>query len=136
MNDLPLVADADLEYESDLVCTLGGVPFTGIAYEESPSGRSEISFRNGLQEGLARDWYPGGGLKAESHFVQSVLHGLTREFDESGRVTSEADYEYGIQVLGRRYSADGVLLEVQDLDPESELAKRLASLRREHRWPG
>ncbi|MEV6414219.1 hypothetical protein [Kribbella sp. NPDC051718] len=103
MSKPQFVRDSELEFDSDLVFTLDGEAFTGIAYEESAElGRSEIAYRDGLQEGLARDWYPSGVPKGESRYVQNVLHGTSREFDEQGRLVVEERYEYGVCVLALR----------------------------------
>lgn len=75
MTEPLVVPDSDLDFDSDLVFTLNGAAFTGIAYEETPElGRSEISHRDGLQEGPAREWNPAGVLTGESNHVQGVLH--------------------------------------------------------------
>jgi hypothetical protein len=135
MNDSQIVRDSELDFDSDLVSTLDGKPFTGVAYEESPVlGRSEISYREGMQHGLARDWYPSGVLKGESVFFQGVLHGMTREFDEDGRLMTEVRYEYGIRILSRRFGLDGRIVEEEELDPNDEAARQLDRLRSSHRW--
>lgn len=130
-----VVPDSDLDYDSDLVCTLDGAAFTGIAYEESPSlGRSEITYRDGVQEGLARDWYPTGTLKGESDYVEGVLHGASKEYDPAGRLAVESRYEYGTMVWLRRFDPEGALVELQELDFDSEGGQRLQRLRIEHGW--
>ncbi|MBM7789144.1 toxin-antitoxin system YwqK family antitoxin [Tenggerimyces flavus] len=118
-----------------MVTKLNGQAFTGVAYEESPDlGRSEVSYREGVQEGPARDWYPSGLLQGESHYVQGVLHGTSREFDESGRIVAEANYEYGICLLARRFNSEGIVIESEELDPNEEAAQQLDRLRVEYRW--
>jgi antitoxin component YwqK of YwqJK toxin-antitoxin module len=130
-----VVRDSELDYDSDLVFTLDGKAFTGVAYEESAElGRSEICYRDGLQEGVARDWYPSGMPKGESCYVRNVLHGTSREFDEQGRLMVEDRYEYGICVLARRFSVDGTVTETNELDANIEAARQLNRLRAEHDW--
>lgn len=130
-----LIRDSELDYDSELVCTLDGLPFTGIAYEDSVElGRSEVAYRNGVQEGPARDWYPDGTLKGESHYVEGTLHGPSREYDVSGRLGSESHFEYGIRVTLRRYVADGKVAESEQLDPHGDEARLLERLRAERRW--
>lgn len=136
MNDTRLVPDSELDYESDLVCTLEGVPFTGTAFEETPVlGRSEISYRDGIQDGMARDWYPSGIIKGESKFVHGVLHGVAREFHTSGALAEESHYEYGIRTLHRTYAPDGSLVASEELDDGSNEADLLQRMRRERGWP-
>jgi len=135
MNESRVVRDSELDYDSDLVCTLDGKAFTGIAYEESPVlGRSEVSYREGVQEGLARDWYPSGVLKGQSAYVQGVLHGISREFDEDGHLMIEVRYEYGIRVMARRFGSDGSVVATEELDPNDEAARQLDRLRVTHGW--
>lgn len=130
-----IVRDAELEYDSDLVATLLGEPFSGVAYEESPVlGRSEISYRDGLQDGPAQDWYPAGTLKGESQFRQGVLHGVSREFDHDGNVSVEVQYEYGIRTLATHFGGDGVVTSTEALDPNDEASRQLARLRVERNW--
>lgn len=136
MSQLKVVRDSALDYGSDLVFTLEGEPFTGIAFEESAAlGRSEVSYRRGVQDGPARDWYPSGVLKGESHFVDGVLHGASTEFDEVGRLVAEAHHEYGICTVARRFGPNGSLIATEELDPASEAVRLLGRLRSEHGWP-
>ncbi|BDZ53054.1 hypothetical protein DSM26151_15330 [Agromyces marinus] len=136
MNNGPLVPDSDLDFDADLVCTLDGLPFTGTAFEESPVlGRSEITYRDGVQEGVARDWYPSGTLKGESEFVQGALHGVVREFRPDGMLAEESRYEYGIRILRRTFAADGSAVTTEKLDEGGDEADLLQRLRRELGWP-
>jgi hypothetical protein len=51
------VPDSELDFDEDSFCTYNGVPFTGVGYEVVPDrGLSEVTYREGLQEGPARDW--------------------------------------------------------------------------------
>ncbi|WP_136707797.1 hypothetical protein [Agromyces sp. H66] len=135
MNESGPVKDSELDYDSDLVCTLDGVPFTGTAVEESVLGKSEITFKDGLQEGPARDWYPSGVLKGESQFIQGALHGTVREFRPDGALAETSQYEYGIRVLRHTFGTDGSVVEMEELDVSSDEADLLHRLRRDHGWP-
>jgi hypothetical protein len=84
------VDHADLDYDGELIFTYEGQPFSGVAYEDVPGKwYSEVTYRAGMQEGPARDWYPSGSLKGESYHHENALHGISREFDETGRLRSE-----------------------------------------------
>lgn len=51
------VPDDKLDFDSDLIYYYEGRPFTGTGYSQDPGhGLSEISYVNGLQEGVSRDW--------------------------------------------------------------------------------
>ena len=70
MTEFPRIPDSELDFDSDLVVTLEGVPFSGIAFEAHPEGGvSEVTYRKGRQEGPARDLYPSGAVRAESTAV-------------------------------------------------------------------
>ena len=136
VNDDRLVPDTELDYDSDLVCTLNGVPFSGTAFEESSLlGRSEITFHDGLQEGPARDWYPSGVLKGESQFVQGTLHGTVKEFRPDGALAEVSRYEYGVLVFRLTLAADGSVIEAEEVDASSDEADLLQRLRRDCGWP-
>src|ERR1044072_575126 len=126
------VPDAELEYDADYVYRIAGAPFTGIAYDDAPGrGRSEVSFRDGLQEGPARHWYPSGQLRAESNIKDNVLHGRVMELTEDGRLVFDARYEHGIVMSSVRRDAAGRVVERFEIDPEGPNYAWLQQLRRE-----
>jgi antitoxin component YwqK of YwqJK toxin-antitoxin module len=91
------VPDDQLDFDEELIYFYKGERFTGIGYADVPKhGLSEISYRDGLQDGPARDWYPSGRLKAESFFRENVLHGVSRDFREDGSLEAEKEHEFGI----------------------------------------
>jgi antitoxin component YwqK of YwqJK toxin-antitoxin module len=111
------VPDSELDYDADLTYTHGGVLFTGIAYEEIPGGGiSEVSYRNGMQDGVSRDWYPSGALKGEASYRENVQHGPMREYDEQGVLVHEAVYEFGILISSVKRDASGQVLESFEID--------------------
>ena len=127
------VPDAELEYDADYVYRVAGAPFTGIAYEDVPGrGRCEVSFRDGLQEGPARHWYPSGQLRSESNIKDNVLHGRVIELTEDGLPVLDARYEYGIVVSSVRRDAAGAVVELFEIDPAGPNYAWLQRLRREH----
>ena len=59
----PRVPMDEIDFDEELVYTYRGELFTGVAYEESVEhGLSETSFRDGKQNGAARDWSPNGQI--------------------------------------------------------------------------
>lgn len=130
-----MVSDSDLEFDSDLIFRYRGELFTGVSYEQRPNlGRSEIAYRNGMQEGYARDWYPSNMLKSESFYMQGTLHGTSREFDPDGRLLTEIEYEYGIVVVAREYDSDGRVVAVEEIDPSDYNFGLLERFRSQYRW--
>ena len=130
------VEHSDLDYDSDLIFTYQGQLFTGVAYEDVPGKwLSEVSYRDGMQEGPARDWYPSGVLKGESHYRENALHGTSREFDESGRLVSEKTYEYGILVSRKELDTSGHVTDSFEITPDHQHYARLERYRQVKRWP-
>lgn len=129
------VHDSELEFEADLVYKHNGRPFSGVGYEETnEGGLSEINYRNGLQDGPARDRYPSGRIKGESYFRENILHGRSRDFDENGNVTQESVYEYGIMVSWVRRDADDNTLETFKIGSSDPAFELLARYREDKRW--
>lgn len=129
------VPDGQLDYDEELIYWLRGEKFTGIGYEEIPGrGVSEISYRDGLQDGPARDWYPSGVLKGESIYHKNLLHGHVREFRENGSLISDKEYEHGILVRSVEYDASGEMTSSSTLAESSPNYSRLKRLR-EHFSP-
>lgn len=133
----PLVVPASgLQFDSDLVTTYNGSVFTGVAFEDlGLLGRSEVSYVDGRQEGVAKDWYPSGAIKVIARYVDGTLHGLLQEFSESGVLEQESRYAYGICVWRRAVDPSGDLSEEEHIDLESEVGRLLVDLRRELDWP-
>jgi antitoxin component YwqK of YwqJK toxin-antitoxin module len=132
VTDLPIIQDSELDFESDLVYMYRGKPFTGVAYEESPTrGRSDVMYHSGLQDGLSRDWYPSGKVKSEMMFDQNDRHGGYRNYDEAGRVVEEGFYEYSVLVSRKIFDSAGNVVEEFNLDLDSGTGRILRRLRNE-----
>lgn len=130
------VPDSELDFDDELFYRWHDSPFTGVGYENLPGGGvSEISYRYGMQEGPARDWYPSGSLKGESHFRENVQHGISREYAEDGSLIMEATYEYGILVKRRERDEGGRMVATFALGPDSDTYSLLDRYRREKGWP-
>jgi len=130
------VHDSQLEYDGDLIYRRHGELFTGIGYDDTPEqGMSEVSYRDGVQEGPARDWYLSGRLKGESYFRENVQHGVAREYAENGNVLSEAVYEYGILLSRAERNASGEMRSTYELSPDNPNYELVDRFRREKNWP-
>ncbi|HUZ39634.1 MAG TPA: hypothetical protein VMV17_25205 [Streptosporangiaceae bacterium] len=130
------VPDSELDFDNELIYRWRGQLFTGIGYDDtSEAGLSEISYRDGLQDGPGRDWFPSGGLKAESWYLENTLHGFSREFNEDQVMVSEEIYEYGILVRRTRWDDAGSEVESWNIDPGGPGFARLQRYRAEKRWP-
>jgi hypothetical protein len=130
------VPDSELDFNEDLIYRWRGRLFTGVGFEESPDGAlSEVSYECGVQQGPARDWYPSGGLKGESHFHDNVQHGVTREYSQDGSLLIESFYEYGILVEKRERASTGEMSTTYVAAPDGEMYGTLERYRRERGWP-
>lgn len=130
------VPDSELDYDGELFYTYKGVPFTGVAYEDVPGKwLSEVSYRNGLQDGAGRDWYPSGALKAESWYRENTLHGVSREYNEDQVKIMEEVYEYGILISRTRWDDAGHEIETWKIDPDGPSFVRLQRYRAQKQWP-
>jgi antitoxin component YwqK of YwqJK toxin-antitoxin module len=109
--DLPRVLDEQLEYDDD-INLLNGVPYTGIGYQKYPNGQLEYEsiYREGLPEGLQREWFPSGQLKSECHAVRGLGPSKIITWYESGQVQSMALYDIGIMIEQKEWGEDGELL--------------------------
>ncbi len=55
----------------------------------------EAKFKNGKPEGLAKQYYESGALKAEGNYKDNGKEGLWKEYDESGKLKEEINYNNG-----------------------------------------
>lgn len=126
----------ELDYASELFYTYKGMPFTGVTYEDEPGKwLSEVSYRDGLQDGVARDWYPSGGLKGESWYKENTLHGRSRDYSEDQVVISEKIYEYGILVRRAAWDDAGRQIDSWAIDAGGSVFGLLRRYRAEKQWP-
>ena len=65
-----------------------------------PNGKlySEASFKNGKQVGVQKDYYENGKLQGEATYKNGQLDGVAKLYDESGKVVEEATFKNGKQV--------------------------------------
>ncbi len=61
--------------------------------------QTEIDCRNGIPEGVRREWWPNGGIRMTGHYVDGQLDGAWTQGDETGHRTSSV-YKDGKLVRG------------------------------------
>lgn len=113
------VPDVELEYDEDLVYYYEGEPFTGVAFSDDSTGRSEVQLVNGLQDGPARDWCENGALKVEENYRENVKHGQVKEYFPDGRLKVDAVYEYGVLMWSTEYDNEGNVIASHEVQPGS-----------------
>jgi hypothetical protein len=124
--DVTRLGASRLDFDEDLVFYHQGVPFNGISFDDTPGvARSEIEYKNGLQDGWSRDWYSSGLLKEESLHRKGLKDGPLNEYGEDRRLRFEAVYEFGVLVWSKNYAADGSVAEEYQIDESSPQYLRL-----------
>lgn len=120
--------------DEDDIARLNGQPFTGTAFELADGARraSELEYRDGLQHGFARDWYPDGRIHGETEYAEGVRHGLEREWFENGALAMEAMWEYDILITKCIWDPAGMVIERYSIDEGSWQFQLLTALRRAH----
>jgi antitoxin component YwqK of YwqJK toxin-antitoxin module len=121
----------DLIVEDDQSLAWQGRPFTGVAYETDGAGRliSEMTYVDGQQSGVGREWYESGKLRSESQFMHGSKHGLSRNWYEDGALASESEYQYSIKTQEKTWDRGGAPVGDWSLpanDPQRALIDLLA----------
>ena len=105
------VSPAELDYSAeDGLYYLGTEPFTGtVEYRVPPGGwlEAEIEYREGQQWGRKRTWFAPGQPNEEADFAWGRHHGVVREWDETGRLIREGEYQYGVKISETRWGPQG-----------------------------
>lgn len=65
-----------------------------ITNEESNT-TSEISFKGGTKNGLAKQYYSDGKIWKESPYKDGKLHGLAKVYDQNGKLKRQVSYTEG-----------------------------------------
>lgn len=120
----------ELDYTSDGLYCLDGNPFTGVVEHFSNDGWIEVEeeYQDGLLSGVKREWHRQGVLRLEAACAFGARHGRCREWDDSSRLVAEEFYEFGIRVTGKRWNAEGILVEefaIGETDPGYQLLQTM-----------
>lgn len=130
------VKDSELDMTSNLLTLWNGLPFTGIAYEsyeyaEKEYLLSEMAFTDGMQDGPARDWYYlSEQIESEAHYLRGLLHGISREWSQTGQLLVEAEYEYSVLVYKRIWNEEGLLIDRFEVNKNDAKFQNLIHSRR------
>lgn len=120
----------ELDYSDEQARLYMGEPFSGIAYDElNGTVISEVLYKNGAREGIARFWYPSGALSTEEVYAKNTRHGLCTEWYENGSLKLQAMYEHGIIINKTEWDASGAITKKYVLNSSSP-GYELLSLRR------
>jgi hypothetical protein len=101
--------DDDVEWGDDLRLEYRGAPFTGEAVETVAGlviGQS--FFVDGIENGMHREWWMNGRLKAEGEIRSNTGLGTYREWHENGQLATEKNFDgMGHLVTVRTWDAAG-----------------------------
>lgn len=79
--------------------------------------RAKLSFANDVLDGTCYWYFENGNLKSEKTYSNGKLHGLVKEFQESGLPSEEYYVNYGIKDgIYKSYWENGALKEVRTYD--------------------
>jgi antitoxin component YwqK of YwqJK toxin-antitoxin module len=91
-----------------------------IVWESTGVKLAEISYKDGLRDGLIKLWYgsfvdsgkSAGHIKLEAFFLQGNYHGLYKTFLPDGKTRNEVEYEHGNINQVKLYDYDGNLVDI------------------------
>jgi len=120
----------DIELGDDYVYRLDSQPFTGVGFEVGEDGRliGEIEFRDGMKNGISREWSSNNNLVLEHMYVNNTRHGPQREWSDSGTLVCEEEFEHGICTRRKSWSDDGTPAgdyELVETDPQFRLLESI-----------
>lgn len=68
-----------------------------IIQNEGSNTSSEIEFKDGEKNGIARQYYSDGKIWKESPYKDGKLHGVAKVYDREGRLEREVSYHTGLK---------------------------------------
>lgn len=100
---------------------LDEAPFTGISYEEYPSGELwNISvYLDGFRTGLSITFYPSEIIKQEQYFLYGAFHGTIREWSEDSILVKEGFYVLGVKITEKVWDTEGELISEYKIQEDS-----------------
>ena len=103
---LPVVDYDDVGFKKGLY-VFEDIPFTGVATTAFPDGsrHQEFGFRDGVHDGVTREWNEAGTLIVETHFEAGKRHGKNTYWHPDGSLAKEQLYEHGESVSEKQYPA-------------------------------
>lgn len=132
---------ADLTYREDargedLLCYPDGRAYTGIVFEALPSGSltAEYEVKNGLKDGIEKEYYSEGCIESITHYREGHWHGEVVYYYPEGAPKEKSVFEYGILTEEFQWDAAGNLVHHRVFGENDANFKLLERLRREYRW--
>jgi antitoxin component YwqK of YwqJK toxin-antitoxin module len=78
--------------------------------------------KNGLKQGVWREFYPDGRIKKEENYVNDILDGFYKEYNEKGDMVLLLNYKKGNLVIDEKEAEQDVNVEIRNkYDDQSRL---------------
>jgi len=131
--DLIYAEDAD---GNDLVCYPDGSPYTGIVFEALPSGSitTEYEVKDGLKDGVEKEYYSEGKLESITHYRKGYLHGEVIYYYPEGTQKEKSVFEYGLRREVFEWDEAGILTRHSAISETDNNYKLIEKLRAKYNW--
>lgn len=100
----------ELEMRNDITYLRGAdTPFTGKYFILNKNGKREHegNLKDGMQDGLATDWYLNGQKKSEGNWKNGKAEGLVTSWHENGQKANEVIFKDDKLVSSRFWNSKG-----------------------------
>ncbi|HAH32049.1 MAG TPA: hypothetical protein DCL44_07025 [Elusimicrobia bacterium] len=89
----------------------GAIPDGAVKLYEKGKLRTVLIYKNGKANGMAKEYYPAGKIKAEQNWLDDKLDGSYRAYNEDGKINTEAYFKNGKRNgIAKLYYPNGTLL--------------------------
>jgi len=111
------VDDTDMDDQQRVL--YNGEPFSGTVCETGKDDQliAETEYRDGVQDGVSREYYPNGQLEAEEQYDFGHPQGLLRYWYPNGRLREEKVVDSGRLLQGRQWAEDGTPIDPNTGEP-------------------
>jgi len=89
-----------------------GEPFTGTVFDiyDEEQIKYEQEYKNGVRDGLYREWYENGQIKTETNYEDELQFGSFKKWYESGQIKEQTTLKYSTAVGSiKRWHENGQL---------------------------
>jgi antitoxin component YwqK of YwqJK toxin-antitoxin module len=116
-----------------LLRTPTGEPYTGLVVETLPSGcvTAEYEVKNGLKDGLEKEFYAPDEPAQEAHYRRGLLHGDVTLYHPEGGPKEKSVFAHGICLEEFQWDEAGQLMHHQVLKLASYQQVMLKNNRKE-----
>ena len=110
-----VIKATDIDVKGNIVYEAGqNAPYTGFidTYNEKNVLLARTEFKNGVQDGSSKIYFPSGKLSSEATFKNGVQVGVQKDYYENGKLQGEATYKNGqLDGVAKLYDESGKLIE-------------------------